>query len=317
MNNHPYKVLQTAPALSIYWKLTDFCNFKCNYCPPVLHAGSYATGKIPGFPIDNEITKFLAKLENYLLNGRHINLQFGGGEPTLHPLFPEIINRLKHENNFIGITTNGSRSNDWWKKILPLDTVTISLHPEFTNIEKINSLSKFIISTGTHLMFNLSCDPANWEKTIELYNGLNDDLKQFVIPKVLVHLERTTKENYNYTTEQHKWITQHITNFRPTVSKKIKQPIIYFEDGTSENMNLGKITINNWNIFKGWQCKANSQSLMINFNGDIYAGICQVQKLGHISNFELVEDDGVICPFDRCANHNDLRSEKHKIVGLL
>ena len=282
----PSKILQTTPTLNIYWKLTDFCNFKCNYCPPVLHSGSYATGKIAGFPTDNEITDFISRLENNLSNGRHLNLQIGGGEPTLHPLFPEIVNRLKHENNHIGVTTNGSRSEDWWETILPLDNVTISLHPEFTNIEKINSLSKFILSTSTSLMFNLSCDPANWEQTVELYNSLDDDLKKFVSPKVLNHLEKITKENYDYTTEQSEWINQHMT--KPVSSRKFKNSVIYFEDGTSESILLGKVTMNNWNVYQGWQCKVNSQSLMINFNGDIYAGICQVKKLGQISNFELI-----------------------------
>lgn len=313
----PNKILQSTSTLNIYWKLTDFCNFKCSYCPPVLHAGSYATGKIAGFPTNNDITEFISKLENNLLNGRHLNLQFGGGEPTLHPLFPEIVNRLKHKNNFIGVTTNGSRSKNWWEKILPLDNVTISLHPEFTNMEKINALGKFIVSTGTQLMFNLSCDPANWERTTELYNSLHDDLKKFVIPKVLIHFERITKENYDYTTEQHEWITQQITKFRPTLSQKFKNSVIYFEDGTNENINLGKITINNWNAYKGWQCKVNSQSLMIDFNGEIYAGVCQVQKLGHISNFRLVDDGGVICPFERCVTPNDLRSEKQKSDGAI
>ena len=309
----PIKILQSKPTLNIYWKLTDFCNFKCNYCPPVLHSGSYATGKLPGFPTDNEITDFISRLENTLLNGRHLNLQIGGGEPILHPLFPEIVNRLRHDSNHIGVTTNGSRSEEWWEKVLPLDNVTISLQPEFTNIEKINSISKFILDSGTSLMFNLSCDPNNWENTLALYNNLDDELKQFVSPKVLNHLERITKENYDYTHEQSEWINQHLT--RPVSSAKFKNSLIHFSDGTSENILLGKVTINNWNIYKGWNCKVGSQSLMINFDGYVYAGICQVKKLGHLSNFELFED-GIICPFNNCACPTDIRAEKHKVISL-
>lgn len=246
------------------------------------------------------------------MHGRHLNLQIGGGEPILHPLFPEIVNRLKRNNNYIGVTTNGSRSEEWWAKVLPLDNVTISLHPEFTNIEKINSIGKFILDSGTNLMFNLSCDPANWEKTVALFDDLDNELKPLVSPKVLNYLEKATKENYDYTDEQSAWITQHLT--KPVANNKFKNSIMYFSDNSKEPILLGKVTINKWNTYKGWECKAGSQSITINPNGQVYAGICQVKKLGHLSNFELFEDI-IVCPFDNCACPTDIRAEKHKVIN--
>ncbi len=310
MMKQPIKIIPKQPVINIYWKLTDFCNFKCNYCPSFLHSGKYANGKLPGFPIYSDIIIFMDKLKALSASGTHINLQFGGGEPTLHPNFLDIIKYMRTENVHLGVTTNGSRSDEWWEEALPfLDNVTISLHPEFTKIEKINSISKYIVESNTAIMFNLSCDPARWDTVLELYDNMDDYLKPMVSAKVLNYLE-TTKENYSYTDEQTAWIRSHGGSM-PS-SRGFINSVVYFDDGSSENLALGKMTINNWNEFKNWKCKVASQSLMIDYTGTVFAGICMVKSLGHITEFELDYSD-IVCPFKYCACPTDIRSEKYKI----
>ena len=86
----PIKIQGDRSTFFIYWKLTDFCNFRCNYCPPELHSSTYAKNKKPGYPTDTEITTFLENLKNQHLRDRKLNLILSGGEPTFHPLFPLI-----------------------------------------------------------------------------------------------------------------------------------------------------------------------------------------------------------------------------------
>ena len=304
----PIKIIPKKPVINVYWKLTDFCNFKCNYCPSFLHSGDYATGTIPGFPSYPAIVTFMDKLKT-IINGTQLNLQFGGGEPTLHPNFLDIIKYMSADNVHIGITTNGSRSEEWWNEALPfLDVVTISLHPEFTKIDKVNSVAKCITDSNTPIMFNLSCDPARWDTVLELYNNIDDYLKPAVTSKVLNYLE-TTRENYSYTDEQTNWIKTHVG--KPASSKNFINSLVYFDDGSSEDLSLGRLTINNWNEFKGWECKVASQSLVINFNGEVRAGLCNVKSLGHLTNFNL-DTNYLVCPFNFCPCPTDIRSEKYK-----
>lgn len=304
----PIKIIQEEPALSIYWLLTDFCNYRCNYCPTDLHSGNYAMGKVKGFPTDDAIINFVDRLKNSEITDRHLNVQLGGGEPTLHPLFPFIVNSLRSNKNFLGVTTNGSRGLEWWEKVLPLDNVTLSLQPEFTNIEKINEVSKLILDSGSVLQFNLSCDPKNWSRTQDLYNRLDDNLKQFVIPKVLYNAQNI-RENYAYTAEQYAWMNS-ILGKIPKI-EKFKNSIVYFDDGTKDVFTLSRMTLNQWNKFKGWQCSVASQGLMINYNGEVWAGLCQSKKLGTIENFRLGED--IICPFEYCACPLDIRADKYML----
>lgn len=305
----PIRIVHNQKILNVYWILTDFCNFKCNYCPDVLHNGEYATGKSPGFPTYSDITIFMDKLKSLVANGTYLNLQFGGGEPTLHPHFIDILKYMIGENVYLGVTTNGSRSDEWWHEALPfLDNVTISLHPEFTKIDKINSIAKYILDSDINLMFNLSCDPARWDKVTTLYNNLDISIQHLATPKVLNYLDGS-KENYKYTDEQQSWIKNHMG--RPKSSDKFLNSIMHFDDGSSENLLLGRVTINKWNAFKNWSCKVSSQSLMIEYTGEVYAGICKVKSLGHITEFEL-NDSSINCPFDFCPCPNDIKAEKYK-----
>lgn len=307
----PIKIVPVRPVVNVYWTPTDFCNFKCNYCPDTLHSGKFATGLQPGFPTDEEIRIFLQKLKEKTKDV-NLNLQLGGGEPTLHPMFHEIVSTLSDGKNYIGVTTNGSRSPEWWEKVLPfLDNVTISLHPEFTKIEKINEVSRIILESGTNLMFNLSCDPNHWDDVIALYDGLDDELKNLVQPKVLNYLDSIEKSNYTYSKEQTDWIKKHIRSVKYVEKFTISKVI--FDDGSEENLLLGRLTINNWNEFKGWNCKVASQSIAVNFNGEVYAGICRAKSLGRLTDFHL-DENFIVCPFSNCACPNDLRSEKHKVI---
>jgi organic radical activating enzyme len=305
----PIKIQQKKPTINIYWKLTDLCNFKCNYCLDSLHSGNYATGKIPGFSSTKDNLYFLNTLKQHVNNGKHLNLQFSGGEPTLHPDFIYMIKSIYSNNVHIGVITNGSRGEDWWQEAINyIDTITISLHPGFTNIDKINAIGNLIINANKNLIFNLSLDPTRWDDILKMYNDIDDHLKPFISLKILNHLD-TTKENYTYSQEQYKWIK--LNSNQPMVSNnKFINSTIHFNDGSSEPVLLSRITFNKWNNFKNWRCKVSSQSLLIDVDGMIYAGICKVRHLGHLTNFNLLADS-VICPFSFCPCPTDIRSEKN------
>jgi organic radical activating enzyme len=311
----PIKILQTSPAVSIYWLLTDFCNFKCNYCPEDLHSGKYATGVTPGVVTDDQIKKFVSRLNSDEFADKRLNIRLGGGEPTLHPMFPYIVKELRSPTTYVGVTTNGSRGIDWWKEILPLDHITISLHPEFTKIDKINELAEVILASGTSLMFNLSCDPNNWSAVQDLYSKLDDSLKKFVAP-VMLNTFGLVRSFFPYTDEQLAWIRS-LTNTAAVPeselapgSKKFTDSIIYFDDGSKESFSLANTTVNGWNRFKGWNCSVGSQGLMIRFDGNVMAGLCKSTRLGTIDDFQLGKD--IECPFEYCACPLDIKANKIK-----
>ena len=151
--NKIIEIKKSIDTLYIYWTLTDFCNFKCNYCPSSLHDGLYANGTKSGFPSDSQINKFIDNLIEKHLGNRKLYLIISGGEPTLHPMFATIINRLL-PYGFIGVNTNGARHYEWWSKLSnPWKKYLTKDYPNKDSIN-LNDIKK-IINTETQIIQQL------------------------------------------------------------------------------------------------------------------------------------------------------------------
>lgn len=310
------EIKKTQNQFYMYWTLTDFCNFKCHYCPSHLHDGAFARGVKQGFPTNDEINTFIDRLIQRHLRGRELYMVISGGEPTLHPMFETIIERLA-PYGFIGVNTNASRPFEWWSnlKVLP-QQVTISLHPEYSKIDKVNDLARFLLGKQVELQFNVSCDPKHWSETLALYQLLGDDLKIYAVPKVLNHLE-STRENYDYTPEQRQWINDkqnYYNNNSHRRPPKLASAVanLIFEDGTSKKLtNISELTINNQHDFKGWLCSAGDTSVNAHFDGEVWASICKITALGRLESFELL-DAPVTCTKNYCTCPGDIMLNKRR-----
>jgi len=292
----------------VYWTLTDFCNFKCNYCPDMLHNGDFAQGRKRGYPTDDEIQQFLDRLISDL-NGRRIYMVLSGGEPTLHSMYPEIIRQLT-PHGVVCTNTNGSRSADWWAglPVLP-GQATISLHPEFSKMDKINETAQYLLAHDVELRFNLSADPKHWTETVGLYEALDDNLKMYVQPKVLSHLN-TTRENYEYTEEQTAWMKSKQLYFNINKpkhhTKPSSQPFAYYDDGSMKPLiNLAELTMTKQHAFRGWECWAGVNTLNVHFDGNVWSAICKIENLGRITNFRLKQSP-VTCDKNYCTCPGDI-----------
>jgi hypothetical protein len=300
----------------IYWTLTDFCNFKCNYCPSHLHSGDYHNGRKRGYPTDDQINTFLDLLISDYLPGKRLNLSLGGGEPTLHPMFSTIVEKMSPFGE-VNVTTNGGRGVDWWAALPKLPPrITISLHHEFTSLNKINEISHFLVDAGVDLSYNLSCDPGSWSDAVSMYTGLDDDLKSLVQPKVLNYL-RGDRSTYPYTEEQLVWIKNIQRKFvrspKSIFPKMQVLPTLVYDSGhTSSLGNLADLTLRNNHIYTGWECSAGQETFNIHFDGIVYSSICKQVKIGRLENFQALSAP-FICQTAACVCPGDLLVSKKKI----
>jgi MoaA/NifB/PqqE/SkfB family radical SAM enzyme len=96
----PNRELPLFSPISINLDLTTACNFSCPFCvdSKLINAGKSLTLK--------EVQKTIDTLHSH---GLLSVILIGGGEPTLHKDFEEIVRYLKSRRLQIGIATNGSR----------------------------------------------------------------------------------------------------------------------------------------------------------------------------------------------------------------
>lgn len=306
------------PVLYVYWTLTDFCNFRCNYCPDSLHSGDFKSGRRPGYPTDDEIRRFLDRLINQHRQDRFLQVCISGGEPTLHPMYEEIVNTL-HPHGIIETITNGSRAYEWWTglKHLP-DKITMSLHAEWTKIDRVNELGEFLLDRGVEVAYNMMCDPGRWHRVQEMYQQLTPRLQALVNAKILTDHSGgvTDGQPWEYHPDQIEYIRSiHAHGERPKrrfENVPLNSRVVY-SDGTDAVLHNPFDLVNTkQHSFRGWSCSAGYAGVTVNFDGYAYAGNCRVQRLGRIDEFELLPE-AIICPRQWCKTAADIPLSKRYI----
>lgn len=125
--------VQTTPTRSsspelIDMKITDYCPFGCTYC----YQGSTISGKHGDFKIISSYIREAAEAKVF-------EIAFGGGEPTLHPEFSEIIELCSRR----GINANFTTKNLAWLKNTKLrDTIFENCKAFAFSVEKPEDIEK-------------------------------------------------------------------------------------------------------------------------------------------------------------------------------
>jgi organic radical activating enzyme len=107
----------------ILWDIGRRCNYDCHYCWPAVHnrTDSHKDYNLIINTIDNLVTNWA--------NDDKIRWNFGGGEPTLHPRFLDILKHLSNKNQWVMVTTNGTRDHKYWKEAAQyINSVNFSAH---------------------------------------------------------------------------------------------------------------------------------------------------------------------------------------------
>ncbi len=105
---------------SVVIELTNHCNLSCQHCLEERHSAD-------GFLKVDIIEKVLQSARSH----GYKDISFTGGEPTLHPKFIEILERVSETEYNFGFVSNGWNFTEIYKKVLPyrdrLTGITFSL----------------------------------------------------------------------------------------------------------------------------------------------------------------------------------------------
>ena len=107
----------------VLWDLGRRCNYNCTYCWPSVHSNTEA------FADYETIITAIDMIIDHWAGGKQIRWNFGGGEPTMHPRFIDILKYLKSKGQWVLVTTNGSRSTTFWKEAVQYcNSINMSAH---------------------------------------------------------------------------------------------------------------------------------------------------------------------------------------------
>lgn len=257
-------------SIHVEWNIGKRCNLDCAYCPAEIH-----DNVSPHTDLDVMINT-IYELEKI---GKPIRLSLTGGEPTVHPKINDILECSRARLQWLSVTTNGLRSADWYIK-QPVNQWVFSLH--FDNehsqraAENIVRYSQLLDMEGMPTLFqvNLMAHHEHMDAVKDaaiLLEGHN-------IPYVARRIRWTKAEERDYFDDMRydpkdlEWILSKTATVKANcvVDNEFK-------------LHANDIIKHKWNQFEGWSCNAGLESLMINWDGEVYRATCRVgDSLGNI-----------------------------------
>ena len=166
----------------MYYQITKNCNYNCDYC--VDHNNSKK--QYTGTSIYSKICQFLNTLS--LKNNKIFTVDIYGGEPTLHPNFFDIVDRLNIDNNRLVLFTNLSADITLYEKYIETvkhGAIHATYHPRHVSQSIFVSKLEHIIRKYPNFNVTIYCGIDN-VRHINRYNfdEFYASIKQFISQNV-------------------------------------------------------------------------------------------------------------------------------------
>jgi MoaA/NifB/PqqE/SkfB family radical SAM enzyme len=286
-------------SIKIEWNLGKRCNYDCSYCPSSIHDNTSKHTNI-------EILK--ATVDKLMTLGKPIRLSFTGGEPTVHPQFKELLRYCKHVGvSWISVTTNGTLPAEFYAA-LPVDQLVFSVHFEYDWLRICNTLMKVGAMTSISVIAQLMAH-HNYMAEVKLVHGtlIADGTSTTVRRIRWTEGDHDLFDDMRYHPDDLHWIKSQNATVKANT-------VITSDDGVQTMYHANDIIKLHMNQFKGWQCSAGIESLMINWDGDVHRATCRVgDSLGNIYEGTFLQPAGpVTCDRNFCTCAADIPLTKFK-----
>lgn len=124
----------------IMWAFGRKCNFSCSYCDDHSHS------KLDSDLVNEKSIKKALEYADRFRDGKLLIWNFTGGEPTINPLFLDLVKTLYDKGDHITIATNGSASKEYYTELAKYANINISVHFEFLKPEKLRRVAEAVLS---------------------------------------------------------------------------------------------------------------------------------------------------------------------------
>jgi len=302
--------------------LGNVCNYKCWYCYPGCNSGNI---KWP----DLELLKTnLSHLLDYYVEHtpkRRFEFNMLGGEASHWPKFIEFITFLKSKYScIINLTTNASKKMSWWESAAPhLNSVVISHHHEFSNLEHNRSIADFLYEHNVVVVTTVMMDPTAWDKCIDAVDYYKGSKRRWSI----IYKE-VLAPGIEYTVDQQKLIevgrarkSNPFWFLKNNIKHKSKTQVVD-ENNKVYNVNEQTLSINRMNNFSGWECSLGVNWLAV-CNDGVISGLCGNGLYSTNEKFNLYDLEfkdkfhpaitSTICKQQSCSCIFELKQTKRKV----
>lgn len=276
------KTIRDKPPLWIIWSITWQCNFRCKYCI-VWDNTSKPTEKW------NKIIDYIEDLSK----NHDIHLKLFGGEPTTHPHFFEILDRLEKIKGLrYNFFTNLGCSFEFLEKIMTydIDNFQASLHYEKMNGDFWNKIYYVLDKLPKSKNFRLSVmlDKDHEDEVRRIYK----ELKSIEDNRLIVGLMPLYWKDW-YREEDNE-------------NKHMFTTMTLIDENGRKNVGWNEARLMNLN-FKGMRCAAGHLGFWIDEKGKVFYCLSHYELNNDKPIFDITKDHwknewnkSIICMWNKC-----------------
>lgn len=280
--------------IKIEWNLGKRCNLDCTYCPAYIH-DNYS--KHTDISILKKTVDKLASLD------KPVRLSLTGGEPSVHPKIEELLYHIRYKGiEWLSMTTNATRPYTWYLDQQKYITQYVfSLHFESEYSKHLYTILSVVEASSIPILIHIMAHHQHMLKVREAVKVLENT------PHVIRRIRWTEGDHdlfddLRYDYEDLEWIKERNGTAKANC---------VIDD--IEEMHANEIIKLHLNKFKDWTCNAGIESLMINWDGEVYRATCRVGgSLGNIydGTFNIPEDP-IVCTRNFCTCEADIPITKN------
>lgn len=284
----------------VSWTLSNKCNYRCEYCPDILHDGS------TGQPKWETVKHFVDNLKV----DKDICFRMSGGEPTYWKHFYDMAKLVKQCGHNFTYVTNASQSVEYFKKINEYtDGVFLSYHSAYADPQHFIDVCNALDCPKVVAVMLL---PEKFDEMYAIAERIHNETNAMVEAKVIVDKvndEHPTNKVYEYTQEQKEKIKQWpFTRMLDYVGIH-RGPLMYDEQLVDAN----QLIMQGNNKFSGWKCWAGVDGINIDMWGNMYRADCQFGgAIGNLERYKLPSDP-IMCGKNICSCLSDIYIKKETV----
>jgi MoaA/NifB/PqqE/SkfB family radical SAM enzyme len=287
-------------AIKVEWNIGKRCNYDCSYCPAEIH---------DNISSHQDINKMKTVIDTLCeIKNKKIRISFTGGEPCVHPQFTQLLEYAKPKVSWINVTTNGTRTAEYYQHLLSdlVNHLVLSLHFEFDWQKALNSILRaYKGSNNKNVLVHVMMLPGRLKDVSDACRHL----KEVGIRYALRPIRWTESHDHfvdmeKYSKAERKFLTTE--NHTPPKNTLIDETV---------KCNVNDLLINKTNQFKDWKCNAGLESLMINWDGEVHRATCRVGgSLGNIYQGTFSQPtEAIDCTREWCTCAADINITKIKV----
>lgn len=293
----------------LIWTINNICNNSCIYCPELFWNGKN---------YNHDLNQIIIFTEILFKKHKNINFHITGGEPTLSPIFLDIVKIFYDNKHKISLITNGVKSVNFWKQNSKyFNFIAFSFHPtsNYNNnfIDKVKEANKHT-NVGVRIMML----PTHWDLCLDIYEKLKKEKILYEFVKIM-NFNSTEKEFYYYSKDQEDWMINN-KNKNQIIEDNTK---IIFSDKSVKKINdlsFNDLINNNMTNFYGYECNVGIKTLTIDWEGNVFLSNCGIKgSIGNINNPLEIKwpQKPIICNKNKCYCITDVYINKKKILNFL